>query len=79
MLADIDRAGRGLAEQARLEVEVVAVPIVGQHHELLAEGADIGESLLQAAGGLLLGELVGNGDDNWLSHLSGFLPNSAKT
>ena len=69
IVGDVDHAGRGLAEQAGLKIEMVPGPLILQHHEFLAEArAHIAETGLQTPDGLLLAELVGDGDDDRLGH-----------
>src|SRR5262245_55304303 len=69
VVGDIDRAGRGLPEQACAEIEMVSGPFVLHHDEALAEtGAHIAKSGFETPHGLVPREPVGDGDDDRPGH-----------
>src|SRR5262245_10768713 len=69
VVGDIDRAGRGLPEQACAKIEMVSSPFVLHHDEALAETrAHVAKSGFETFHGLLPRESVGDGDDNRPGH-----------
>src|SRR5262245_21028858 len=69
VVGDIDRAGRGLPEQAGAEIEMVSGPFVLHYDEALAKTrAHIAKSGFETPHGLLPREPVRDGDDDRPGH-----------
>src|SRR5262245_17633908 len=69
ILGDVDHPREGLAENAGVKIEMIAGPGLVDDDKLLPEGRPcLGEAGFETASGLLLAELVRDGNDEGAGH-----------